>query len=116
MEFVIESSGVRGRTGQHGACCREWSGVRCRDLPESGGAVWNPLQRVEQGGGSHRGLSESLDPLVEARLGCLMEQRGSSHRHPGRGSDVPRSLTFQVGVTCRRSSDGDFLLAESGEV
>ena len=45
-----------------------------------------------------------------------MEQNGSLHRCSRRGSDVPRSLTFQVGVTCRRSSDGDFLLTKSGEV
>ena len=26
----------------------EWSGVCCRDLPESGEATWNLLQRVER--------------------------------------------------------------------
>ena len=93
MEFVTESSGVRGRSGPRGACCGEWSGVRCRDLPESGGAAWNPLQRVEQDGGSCRDLSESLDPSAEARLGCLMEQNGSLHYRSRRGSDVSRSLT-----------------------
>ena len=45
-----------------------------------------------------------------------MEQKGSSHRRFGRGSDVPRSPTFQAEVACHRSSDGDFLLAESQEV
>ena len=72
----MESSGIRGHSGPRGACCREWSGVHCRDLPESGGAAWNPLQRVEQDGSSCRGLSESggaaWNPLQR------VEQDGSS--------------------------------------
>ena len=116
MEFVTESGGIRGHSGPRGACCGEWSGVHCpdllesggaawnplqrveqeggscRDLSESGGAAWNPLQRVEQDGGSSRDLSESLDSSAEARLGCLMEQNDSLHCHSRRGSDVPRLL------------------------
>ena len=112
MEFVTESSGIRGRSGSRGACCREWSGVRCWDLPESGGAAWNPLQGVEQEGGSYRDLSESggaawnplqgveqesgscrdlsesSDPSAGARLGHLMERNGSLSRRSGRSSDV----------------------------
>ena len=37
----MESSGVRDRLGPRGVCCGEWSGVHCRDLPESSGwDVW----------------------------------------------------------------------------
>ena len=69
----MESSGVKGHSGPRGACCGEWSGVCYQDLPESGGAAWNPLQRVEQDGGPCRDLSESSDPSAGARLGHLME-------------------------------------------
>ena len=49
VEFVTES----GVVSVVATCYRvvelgEWSGVRCRDLPEGSGATQNPLQRVEQ--------------------------------------------------------------------
>ena len=44
MEFVMESGVVSVVvTHQRVVKPEEWSGVRCRDLPESGGATWNPL-------------------------------------------------------------------------
>ena len=33
--------------GPCGVCYGEWSGVRCCDLLENGGATWSWLQRVE---------------------------------------------------------------------
>ena len=104
MEFVTESSGVRGRSGPRGACYGEWSGVCCRDLSKSGGAAWNPLQRVEQDGCSCRDLSENLNPSTEARLGCLMKQNGSLHRRSRGGSDVLRSL---MNLPLSDTSDAD---------
>ena len=59
-----------------------------RGLPESGGAIWNPLQRVEQGSGPRCGLPESSDLSAEARLGCLMDQNGSPSHRIRRSSDV----------------------------
>ena len=66
LEFVTESSGARGRSGPRGVGYGEWSDGRCRDLPESSGAAWNPLQRVEQGSGPRRGLPGSSDLSDEA--------------------------------------------------
>ena len=48
VEFVTESGVVSVvATCQRVVELEECSGVRCRDLPESGGATQNPLQRVE---------------------------------------------------------------------
>ena len=40
-----------------GVCCGEWSGVRCRDLPEGGGTARYPSQEVEQDRSHYCGLS-----------------------------------------------------------
>ena len=59
MESVTESGVVsiivtcQRVVGPRGVCYREWSGVRCRDLPESS------------------------DRMAEARLGHLVEQNSS---------------------------------------
>ena len=45
-----------------GVCRREWSGVRCRDLPEDGRIAQYPLQKVEQDRGHHGGLSGIVEP------------------------------------------------------
>ena len=112
MEFVTESSGVRGRSGPRGVCCGGWSGVCWRDLPESGGAAWNPLQRVGQEGGPCRDLLESLDPSAEAQLGYLMEQNGSRSHRSRRSSDIPRLLTslLLLGTSDADAAGGSHLL------
>ena len=77
-----------GRLEPRGVCYGEWNGVRCRDLPESGGATQNPLQRVEQDSSPRRGLPESSDLSAEARLGCLMERNSSLSHRSRRSSDI----------------------------
>ena len=77
-----------GRSGPHGVCYREWSGVCCRDLPESGGDMRNPLQRVEQGSGHCRDLPESSDLSAGARLGYPMKRNGSLSCRSRRSSDI----------------------------
>ena len=77
-----------GRSGAHGVCYREWSGVRCHDLPESDGATWNPLQSVEQDSGYCHDLPESSGLMAEARLGHLKERNGFLSLQSKRGSDV----------------------------
>ena len=77
-----------GRSEPRGVCYREWSGVHYRGLPESGGATWNPLQRVEWGNGHYRDLLESSDLTAEARLESLMEWNGSLSQQSERSSDV----------------------------
>ena len=77
-----------GRSGPRGVCYGEWSGVRYRDLPESGGATWNPLQRVEYSSGHCRDLPESSGLTVEARLGRLMEWNGFLSLQSKRSSDI----------------------------
>ena len=68
VELVAES-GVVSVVGTcqrvvklHGIRCRvEQDGGSCRGLSERGGAAWNPLQRVEQGSGPRHGLPGSSD-------------------------------------------------------
>ena len=90
LQRVVASG---GRSGPCGVCYREWSGVHCRDLPESGVATWNLLQRVEWGSGHYRDLPESLGRMVEARLGRLMERTGSLSQQSKRGLDVSEVTT-----------------------
>ena len=85
MEFVTESSGV---------CCH--------DLPESSGAMQNPLQRVEQGSGHCRDLPESLDLSAEARSGHLTEWNGSLSRRSGRSSDIFEAADESTVIGCFR--------------
>ena len=66
-----------GRSEPRGVCYGEWTGIHYRDLPESGGAMWNLLQRVEWGSGHCRDLPKSSGLTAEARLGCLTERNGS---------------------------------------
>ena len=53
-----------GHSEPRGVCYGEWSGVRCRDLPESSG--W----------------------MAEVRMGCLRKRTGSLSQQSKRGSDV----------------------------
>ena len=82
MEFVIESEVVsvvatyQRVVGPREICYREWSGVRCRDLPESS------------------------DRMVEARLGRLMEQTDSLSQQSKRGSDVFEVADESIVVRC----------------
>ena len=66
-----------------GVCRREWSGVRCRDLPEDGRIAQYPLQKVEQDRGHHSGLpgnsGAARDPSQEVE-----QSRG---RHSGLSGD-----------------------------
>ena len=70
VEYVTESGVVfvvvtcRRVVGPRGVCYREWSSVRCRDLPESSG--WT----------------------IEVWMGCLRERTGSLSPQSKRGSDV----------------------------
>ena len=107
----MESSGVRGCSGPRGVCYGEWSGVCCRDLPESSGgrdlpessgAMQNLLQRVEQGGGYCRDLSESSDLSAGARLGCLMERDGSLYCQSRRSSDIFEAADESTVIRCLR--------------
>ena len=106
MEFVTESGVVsvvatcQRVVGPRGVCYREWSGVRCRDLPESGGATWNLLQRVEWGSGHCRDLPESSGLTAEARLGRLMERNGSLSQQSRRSSDVSEVADESTIVGC----------------
>ena len=74
MEFVIENRMVsvvatcRRVVGPRGVCYREWSGVRCRDMPESSG--WT----------------------TEAQLGCLVEWNSSLSQQSKRSSVFLRLL------------------------
>ena len=77
-----------GRSGPRGVCYGEWSGVRCRDLPERGGATWNLSQRVEWGSGHYHDLPKSLSLTAEARLGRLMERNGFLSLQSKKSSDV----------------------------
>ena len=101
-EFVTKSSGVRGRSGPCGVCYGEWSGIRYRDLSESGGATRNPLQRVEQGSGHCRDLPESSDLSARTRLGYLMEQNDSLFYRSRRSSDVFEVADESIVVGCLR--------------
>ena len=67
-----------GRSGPRGVYYGEWSGVRCRDLPGS------------------------LDRMVEARLGCLMEQNSSLSQRSKRSSDVFEVVDRLIVVGCLR--------------
>ena len=89
-----------GRSEPRGVCYGEWSGVRCCDLPESGGATWNLLQRVEWGSGHCRDLPESSSLTDEARLGCLMERNGSLSLQSKRSSDVSEVADESTVVEC----------------
>ena len=89
VEFVTESGVVSVVVTCQGVVePEEWSGVRCRNVPESSGAKRNPLQRVEQSSGQCHDLPESLDLSAGARLGHLMERDGSLSHRSGRSSDV----------------------------
>ena len=95
VELVAES-GVVSIVGTcqrvvepHGIHCRvEQDGGSCRGLSERGGAVWNLLQRVEQGSDPHHGLLGSSDLSAEARLGCLGERNSSLSHRSRRSSDI----------------------------
>ena len=89
-----------GRSGPHGVCYGEWSGIHYCDLPESGGATWNLLQRVEWGSGHYRDLLESSDPSAEVRLGCLMEWNGSLSHQPRRSLDIFEVADGSTVVVC----------------
>ena len=62
--------------GPCGICYKEWSGVCCRDLPESLG--WT----------------------AEARLGCLREWTGSLSQQSKRGSDVSEVADESIVIEC----------------
>ena len=95
VELVAES-GVVSVVGTcqrvvepHGIRCRvEQDGGSYRGLSERGGAAWNPLQRVEQGSGPHHGLPGSLDLSAEARLGGLRGRNGSLSHRSRKSSDI----------------------------
>ena len=98
MEFVTESGVVsivatcRKVVGPHGVCYGEWSGVRCRDLPESLG--W----------------------MAEAWLGRLVGRNSSLSQQSKRSSDVFKiadGLTI-VGCLGIDAVDGGHPLEESG--
>ena len=82
MEFVTESGVVsfvatcQRVVKPRGICYREWSGVRCRDLPESSG--WT----------------------TEARLGRLVERNGSLSQQSKRSSDVSEVADESTVVGC----------------
>ena len=100
MSGVVEWTRGPHCSAPRGVYRREWSGVRCRDLPEdrriarypsqeveqdrghyyglsgSDEAVWNLSQEVEQSRGRCCGLPGSDGLSTEVRLGCLMERCG----------------------------------------
>ena len=76
LRRVVEWNRGHHRGLPRGACCGEWSDVRCHDLLEHDGAAWDSLQEVEQSRGHYCGLLGSPGPSVEARLGCLVERGG----------------------------------------
>ena len=84
MKFVMESGVVsvvatcQRVVRPRGIYYREWSDVRCRDLPESSG--WT----------------------AEARLGCLVEQNGSLSQQSKRNSDVSEVADESTVVGCLR--------------
>ena len=84
VEFVMESGVVsivatcQIVVGPHGICYREWSDVRCRDLPESSG--WT----------------------AEARLGYLVERNDSLSQQSKRSSDVLEVADESTVVGCLR--------------
>ena len=108
MEFVTESGVVsvvvtcQGVVGPYKICYREWSGIRCRDLPENGGATWSLLRRVEWGSVHCRDLLESLGLTAEARLGRLMERNGFLSQQSKRSSDVFEVVGGLTIVGCLR--------------
>ena len=63
---------------------REWSGVRCRDLPEDGRIAQYPLQEVEQDHEHHSGLpgnngaARNPSQEVEQDRGCCCVTPGSA--------------------------------------
>ena len=89
-----------GRSEPRGVCYGEWNGVRCRDLPESDGAMWNLLQRVEWGSGHCRDLPESSGLTAEARLERLVKRNGSLSLQSKRGSDVFEVANESTVVGC----------------
>ena len=59
MRRVVEWNRGYHRDIPRGVCRGEWSGVRCRDLPEDGGTTRYPSQEVEQNRGRYCGLPGS---------------------------------------------------------
>ena len=100
MRRVVEQNRGYHRDMPRGVYRGEWSGVRCRDLPEDGRIAWYPSQEVEQDRGHHSGLPGSngavrnpsqevgqdrgrccvtlgsADLSAEVRLECLAERGG----------------------------------------
>ena len=112
-----------------GVYCGEWSGVRCRDLPEGGGtarypsqevkqnhghyyglprsdgAAWNPSQEVEQCRGRYCGLLWSNGAVRN----LLQEVEQSRGRYWGLPEGPDLSVEVRLEFDLRRSSDGDHL-------